>query len=271
MIPTTMRLAAAAAMCLLLASWAAAGEAPASSPQTGPKETFHIYLLMGQSNMAGRGQVAAEDKTVHPRVFMFNRERKWAPAADPLHFDKSAAGVGPGLAFGKAMADRDPSVRIGLVPCAVGGTSISKWLPGAKDSATGTHPYDDAVARARAAVGDGVLKGIIWHQGEGDSSAKSAPLYGERLAAFIERLRKDLGAPDVPFVAAGLGDFVVSRNAEAGVVNQAMERLAGRVKNYAFVNSLGLKDKGDRLHFDAASARELGRRYAEAMAKLAKP
>jgi len=271
MIPNTVRHASAAFACLVFASWAAAGEAPASSPPTGPKQTFHIYLLIGQSNMAGRGQVAAEDKTVHPRVFMFNRARQWAPAANPLHFDKPAAGVGPGLAFGKAMADRDPSVRIGLVPCAVGGTSISKWMPGAKDDATGTHPYDDAIARARAAVEDGVLRGIIWHQGEGDSSAQSAPLYGERLAAFIERLRKDLGAPDVLFVAAGLGDFVVSRNAEAGVVNQAMERLAGRVKNYAFVNSTGLKDKGDRLHFDAASARELGRRYADAMARLTKP
>jgi hypothetical protein len=71
--------------------------------------------------MAGRGKVEKEDLTPHPRVFMLGKDQSWAPAVEPLHWDKAAAGVGPGLAFGKAMADADPKIRIGLVPCAAGG------------------------------------------------------------------------------------------------------------------------------------------------------
>src|SRR5262245_33767010 len=70
------------------------------------KEKFHLYLLIGQSNMAGRGTVEEQDKRPHPRVLMFTKENTWAPAVDPLHFDKpAAAGVGLGSSFGRAMAD----------------------------------------------------------------------------------------------------------------------------------------------------------------------
>ena len=98
----------------------------------GENETapMRLYLLIGQSNMAGRGRVVAEDKTPHPRVFVLDKADEWAPAVDPLHFDKPFAGVGPGLAFGKAMAEADPEARIGLVPCAAGGSPISVWRAG---------------------------------------------------------------------------------------------------------------------------------------------
>jgi len=115
---------------------------------------------------------------------------------------------------------------------------------------------------------DGVLKGILWHQGEGDSNEVDAERYEERLIALIRSLRADLGVPDVPFVCATLGDFVVARNPWARIVNQALERLPDRVERTACVDAGGLKHKGDELHFDAASARELGKRYARAMVRL---
>ena len=66
-----------------------------------PKERFHLYLLIGQSNMAGRGAIEEQDKTPHPRVLKFTKENTWAAAIDPLHFDKPAiAGVGLGSSFG---------------------------------------------------------------------------------------------------------------------------------------------------------------------------
>jgi len=154
-----------------------------------PDPNFHLYLLIGQSNMAGRGALDAESTTPHPRVEMLSKDLTWKPATDPLHFDKPAAGVGPGLAFGKQMAEADPKVRIGLIPCAVGGTSIDVWKPGAEDIATKTHPDDDMLKRIQEAQKTGVLKGIIWHQGE---SNRRDGLYGQKLTDLIALLRQEL-------------------------------------------------------------------------------
>lgn len=229
---------------------------------------FHLYLLIGQSNMAGRGQVEPQDREIHPRVFMLDKAGKWAPAADPLHFDKPIAGVGPGLAFGRIMADRDSSIRVGLIPCAAGGSPISVWKHGGFWEQTNSKPYDDAIERTRIAIKDGVLKGILWHQGESDSNEKDAELYEDRLVELINTLRKELKAPDVPFIAATLGDFVVEGNPHARVVNEALRRIPQQVKNAACVDSSGLEHKGDNVHFSAESARELGRRYSKAMIRL---
>ncbi|WP_298863292.1 sialate O-acetylesterase, partial [uncultured Gimesia sp.] len=85
------------------------------------KEKFHIYLLMGQSNMAGRGKVVPATNVPHPRVLKLDKKGDWVPATDPLHFDKpTIAGVGPGSAFGPAMADANSEVTIGLIPAAFG-------------------------------------------------------------------------------------------------------------------------------------------------------
>lgn len=88
------------------------------------KEKFHIFLLAGQSNMAGRGKIEAEDKVPHPRVLVLSKQGEWKPAMAPLHYDKDAAGVGLGSSFAVALAEKDPSVTIGLVPTACGGSSI---------------------------------------------------------------------------------------------------------------------------------------------------
>ena len=70
----------------------------ASSQPAVPKNNFHLYLLVGQSNMAGRGEIQQEDNTPHPRVLMLSKENRWQPAVEPLHFDKpDIVGTGPGL------------------------------------------------------------------------------------------------------------------------------------------------------------------------------
>lgn len=228
-------------------------------------EAFHLYLLVGQSNMAGRGQVEAQDKEAHPRVFALDRGNKWIPATDPIHFDKPIAGVGPGLTFGKTMANHDPSVRIGLIPCAAGGSPITVWKRGGYWEQTKSNPYDDALDRTRTAMVDGILKGILWHQGESDSNQNDAELYEGRLVALISALRMDLGTPGVPFTFATLGDYFVEGNPWAQIVNGALGRIPQQAKHTACVNSGGLGHKGDDLHFSAEAARELGRRYAEAI------
>jgi acetyl esterase/lipase len=234
-----------------------------------PKEKFHLYLLVGQSNMAGRGTVEEQDRTPHPRVLTLNEKDEWAPAAEPLHFDKpKIAGVGPGFAFGKAMAEAEPGVTIGLIPCAVGGSPLASWQPKAVDEATKTTPYDTAIRRARRAMQDGTLKGILWHQGESDSNEKSAPKYGDRLEQTLGRLRDEVGGPGVCMVVGELGPHTLAKNPWAAKVNAELRYFGRRFDRCASVTAKGLKDKGDQTHLDAASAREFGRRYAAAMLRL---
>lgn len=234
-------------------------------------EPLHVFLLAGQSNMAGRGVVDSVDRVVHPRLLMLDRSGAWVPAIDPVHFDKSVAGVGPSRSFGLAVAGANPNGRIGLVPAAVGGSPIRAWEPGAFDSATQTHPYDDAIARARTAMKSGELRAILWHQGESDGNAESAPLYGQRLRALIERFRRDLGNPALPVLIGQLGRFDGVRWSPARErVDSAHRAIARDMPNVAFVSSDGLQHKGDQVHFSAASARELGMRYAEAWLRLSR-
>jgi len=227
---------------------------------------FHIYLLMGQSNMAGRGKITAEFRNMqHEHVVMLDSNYKWVAAKHPVHFDKpKVAGVGPGLSFGITMAEAYPDVKIGLVPCAVGGTSIQKWVPGGYDKTTNTHPYDDAVQRIEEAMKYGVIKGVIWHQGEANSGGESSKTYIAKLTELIDRVRTLVGNPDLPFVAGELGDF----KPHYQNINDVLKELPQKVSHTAVATSEGLKDKGDVTHFDGPSADELGKRFAAKIIEL---
>lgn len=234
------------------------------------KEDFHLFLLVGQSNMAGRGVVTPGDRKPNPRILMLDKDGRWLPAVDPMHFDKPAmVGVGPGRSFGLEIATARPGVTIGLIPCAVGGSPIDTWKPGAYDEPTKTHPWDDAMKRARAALKSGTLKGILWHQGESDSKPELASGYEAKLHDLIARFRRELKAPAVPFLAGQMGKFPDNPwTPEMEIVDQVHQDLPKHVEKTAFVSAAGLKHKGDKIHFDAESYRELGRRYAAAFLKM---
>ncbi|QDK78409.1 sialate O-acetylesterase [Spirosoma sp. KCTC 42546] len=225
---------------------------------------LQLFLLIGQSNMAGRGVPEAEDQTTHPRIWMLAKDQTWVPARDPMHFDKpDVIGVGPGFAFAKRLADAYPDMNIGLIPSAVGGSNIGVWKPGAYYEPTKSYPYDDALRRAKKALENGQLAGFIWHQGESDSNPERAIIYEEKLIELVQRFRNDLNAPNVPFVVGTLGDFVVDRDPEAKIVNEALQQATNHIPNSYCVLSSGLTDKGDSTHFDTGSARILGQRYAD--------
>jgi hypothetical protein len=228
--------------------------------------TFELYLLIGQSNMAGRGMISAEfaDQGA-PGLFMLNKENNWVPARHPLHFDKpTVAGVGPGLSFGITMAAQNPAHNIGLIPCAVGGTSINVWKPGGFDAATNTHPYDDMLLRLQAAQKTGRLKGVLWLQGESDSSPEKSPGYIQKLAILIEQIRLAADDPSLPFVAGELGRF----KEQYKNINSQLVHLPEMISHTAVASSEGLTDKGDLTHFDSKSADEYGKRFAEKMLSL---
>ena len=245
----------------------------------GQEKPYDLYLLIGQSNMAGRGTIEAQDTAFYPRVLTLDKENKWVAAKDPIHFDKTIAGVGLGRTFGIEMAKANPDAIIGLIPCAVGGSPIDAWQPGALYEETGSHPFDDMEKRLKIALKSGQLKGILWHQGESDSNPELCYEYQEKLEKLIQRVRTLAGDDDIPFVAGEIGRFKIKTNKEeypdlnpapAKVVMDATKKVVESDKRAAFVKANGLRDRGDRTHFNSNSYRIFGKRYAKAMQKLQK-
>lgn len=230
--------------------------------QVGWAQPVDLFLLIGQSNMAGRGVVGEADKLPIAGVFAFTKEKVWAPAVDPIHFDRpDRTGVGLGRSFAATLIQFKASQSIGLIPAAFGGSALQEWIPGS------TH-YTNAVERTKAALaaaGPGArLRGILWHQGEADSNDEErAVTYRLRFAKMIAALRKDLGAETVPVVVGQLGEFVLPKDySQLGRIQTELATIPLFVPLSGFVSSRGLKDKGDSLHFDTPSLKEFGRRYA---------
>lgn len=235
-----------------------------SAPKV-PKEKFLLVLLGGQSNMAGRGKVEAEDKVPDSRILALSRDGIWVPAVDPVHFDSPAAGVGPARSFARKLADANPGCVVGLIPAAVGNSSIKQFVPGARHPQSGSYPYDDLVSRARRAMQDGKLCAILWHQGESSlGSTADARAYRMELEQFLRRLRRELAAPEVPFL---VGEVRYREGTEENrILNQGMREFAEAGPCRGFVSTAGLA-LFDGVHFDRKSQQILGERYFEAFRK----
>lgn len=239
---------------MVLCALALAGNETLVAPMPS-KENLHVYLLIGQSNMAGRAPLAEGDMAPIPRCLLLNGSDEWEPARNPLNRhssirkDVSAQKMNPGYAFALTMAEQDKASTFGLVVNARGGTRIEEWGKGGVF-------YDEAIRRTKVAMKTGTLKGILWHQGEGNANDEA---YLEKLQALVSAFRSDFGMPDLP--------FVVGEVREGTRVNAQLSALPERVPATSCVSAKGLKTQ-DAWHFDAPSMRLLGQRYAEAILKL---
>ncbi|MBN2063770.1 MAG: sialate O-acetylesterase [Sedimentisphaerales bacterium] len=250
-------------LALTISSVAFSSEDNRSDLTSYSKDKVHLFLLAGQSNMAGRGVIDKDNNDPHPRIFALNKEGNWQPATDPIHFDKKAAGAGLARHFALALVEDDPNIVIGLIPAACGGSSISHWQPGAWFEPTQSHPYDDAISRTHIAMQSGTLKGILWHQGEADCKPGQAPEHKARLQELIKRFRTDLDAPDLPFIVGELGRFYAKDDPEyISLVNRALKEITGIVPFTAFVSCEDLTANPDQVHFNTASHKIFGARYA---------
>jgi hypothetical protein len=245
-----------------------------------PEGTTHLdlWLLCGQSNMKGRGFMP-EDPKNDPRIVMMHKmDDQWYLARHPLHLTGDAktfqghdnAGVGPGLAFAEVLAEQDKTAAIGLVPCAVGGSTIKLWLKGAK-------LYDDALRRAKLALQTTApvkarLRGILWLQGEANANAEELPLHADRLRAMIEAFRTDLAQPDLAFIACTIGEMQPEpRLSDLKSMNDIQLALPKTVPHTACVDARDLKTHiGDSVHFDTAAQNEIGKRFAAKLAEMQK-
>jgi len=241
---------------------------------------LHLFILAGQSNMVGMGNVyeLPEGFPRHKnRIWNFTNAYLWQrpkePIDSPLHqVDQvsrdNGAGVGPGLAFADRLAELQPGIQIGLIPCAKGASSIDEW----ERSKGRDTLYGSCLARARFASNKGTIRGILWYQGESDTYSQEAVLYWPlKFRTLIEHIRRDLQILDLPVVFVQIGKL-------AGVYeNQArfrywknMQREQRRLKlKYSRMVKADHLPVSDGIHLTTRGYLELGRELAEAMNVLA--
>ena len=253
------------------------------------KKNFHIYLAFGQSNMDGAGEIEEQDLTVSDRFKMMpaidfpskQREKwKWYTAVPPLC--RETSGLSPCDYFGRELVANLPEeITVGIINVAVPGCSIdlfdqdkcASYLSTAADwlqnfaKLYNNDPYQTLIDAAKVAQRDGVIKGILIHQGETNTGDQAWP---QNLKKIYDKILSDLGLKNED-VALLVGEVV---NADSGgscaAHNEVIAKVPNVIPNSYVIKSNGLPNKGDGLHFTSASYRIFGKRYAEAMLEVLK-
>lgn len=238
-----------------------------------------LFILAGQSNMAGRGEVPKSGQDANSKVFVFGNDYSWKIAVEPVddpsnQVDKVSedpdAGFSPALGFATSLLERRPDMAIGLIPCARGGSSIYAWRRSLSDNTL----YGSCLKRVRAASTMGNVAGILFFQGEADAIAPE--LYQEtvlfpnewsdRFKVFVNDFRSDLGLPELPVVFAQIG----TNTAPDIFINWAIVKEQQRSVEMPFCVMITTDDLalGDAVHFTSESYQIIGGRFAEAYLSL---
>ncbi|MBN2736549.1 MAG: hypothetical protein JXR70_06170 [Spirochaetales bacterium] len=238
---------------------------PVSTPTPEASPVFHVFLLLGQSNMAGFSKAQAADKVEDPRIQVLGFENcsatgrvtdQWDIACPPLHECWNGA-VGIGDWFAKTLIQYvKQGDTIGLVPCAISGERIETFMK------NGGSKYNWIIERARNAQNKGgVIEGIIFHQGESNSGDTSWP---GKVATLIRDIKSDLGLGNIPFIA---GELLYSGSCAGH--NTLINQLPNSITNCSVVSANGLlvdpSDTQWRLHFGHDDTVEFGKRFAAKM------
>ncbi len=228
---------------------------------------IHSFLIIGQSNMAGRGFFAdAEPLDTNGGRLKVLRNGRWQKMYRPVNPDRPFSGTCLAESFAKAYSDEHRDVDVGIIPCADGGTSLDQWQKGSL-------LFDNAINCARLAMRTSHLVGVLWHQGEGDCDEALYPLYFNKITAIMNALRSELGIYNLPIVVGGLGDFLKDRLESPALanytrINQALIQFAERTSHTVFVSAEGLTSNPDNLHFNHQSLQEFGLRYYDAFKRV---
>ena len=226
---------------------------------------MYSFLLVGQSNMAGRGFPAEVEPIPTEGIYVL-RNGRWWPMYVPVNPDRVKSGINLAETFVLRFLQDHPGDTVGIVPCADGGTCLDQWMPGQV-------LFDHAVMMTQLAQRSSTLCGILWHQGESDCYDERYPLYEEKCSHILQELRKAVKAPEVPVLLGGLGEYLEEnpnpRYLKYVHVNSALQAMAAKLPKFGDVASAGLGSNPDKLHFSAAALREFGHRYYEAYLRLA--
>lgn len=250
---------------------------------------FHIYLCLGQSNMEGYAKIEPQDTVVNKRFQVLeavncdnlNRKKgQWYTAVPPL--SRCTTGLTPSDYFGREMiANLPDDVKVGVINVAVGGCKIElfdkdkyeeyvstspNWLKSTVAQYDG-NPYARLVEMAKIAQKDGVIKGILLHQGESNTGDT---LWTKKVKIVYDNLLKDLNlkAASTPLLA---GEVVhADQNGVCASMNKIIATLPQTIPNSYVISSSGCPDGPDNLHFTAEGYRMLGKRYASKMLEVLK-
>ena len=229
---------------------------------------IHSFLLIGQSNMAGRGFKDEVEPIRNKELFVL-RNGRWRQMYVPVNADRPFSGICLAESFAD-LYQKEHDVQVGLIPCADGGTSLDQWQ-------VGSLLFDHACYMAELASRTSTIAGVLWHQGESECEASRFPLYEEKFLPILDAFRDKLGLHDVPFLLGGLGDFLPNYLSQGTPVpslsnyvhvNAALQTIANIRPHTGFVSAEGLTANPDNLHFNARSLREFGVRYYEQFCKL---
>ena len=228
-------------------------------------QEYDIFLLLGQSNMAGRGTMLEEDEEIiHENVYLLDGRGKAKPARNPLNRyssirkELSEQQIGPGYSFSKIIAEQTGR-KILLVVNARGGSKMDEWLKGSEAGY-----FDEAVRRARQAVKlGGKVKAILWHHGESDSRDTT---YLSRLAGMVQDLRAELGEPELPFIAAEHANW---RSASKGF-NSRLASIDIYIPNssYVYAHDCSMLKDEKNPSFGREGQILLGKRYARKVMRM---
>jgi peptidoglycan/LPS O-acetylase OafA/YrhL len=235
-----------------------------------------LFLLAGQSNMAGKGDLPPPSASVHDRVFIFGNDYRWHVATEPVDHPGSQvdpvsqdhwAGAGPALPFALEITKRDPSLVIGLIPCAMEETTISQWARNLSDRSL----YGSCLKRAQAAATMGEVAGLFFFQGEADAIDPKAfphltpiPMrWADRFSVMVSDFRRDLALPQLPVVFAQIGTTTLSTHIVPHWDTVKQQQRSVELADTAMIatDDLPLQDE---VHFTTASYQEIGRRFADA-------
>ncbi len=213
------------------------------------------FLMVGQSNMAGRGDIEDVDPIKNPLCKVL-RMGYWQRMDPPVNFDRDSAGISLAESFADDLANHSGQY-IGLIPCAYGGTTIRRWMPG-------EILYQNAVAMTKIAMQSSEFGGILWHQGENNCMPLDAEKYRADLITALTSLRKELGAEDLPLILGEVSENITEEwnvGDSPAQLNALLHTVAKELPHCAVASSKGLTLRPDGIHFDAPSCRELGHRY----------
>jgi len=227
---------------------------------------LHSFLLVGQSNAAGRGFIkdAAPLDNCGGKLKVL-RNGLWVPMYRPVNNDRGFSGTCLAESFAKAyyLDHAEENIQVGIIPCADGGTAIRQWMPGEV-------LFDNAVNCARLAMRSSKLVGILWHQGEQDCGAGTLDNYAEKFTEVMNAFRRELALPELPIIVGGLSDFLKNFDQSPALrdsyehFNELLSAAVSDIPNCSFVPTIGLPSNPDYLHFSAAALDELGLLYYEA-------
>lgn len=225
---------------------------------------IHSVLIIGQSNMAGRGFLNEVEPIVNKKLFVL-RNGRWRGMYVPVNPDRVKSGINLAETFADRYAS-DHDVEVGIIPCADGGSCLDQWVPGSL-------LFDHAVFQAKLAQRTSTIAAVLWHQGESDCGPKRYPVYEKKLKRIMDAFRKELDLYDVPLLVGGLGDYLQFCPREEHFenyvhINAALQSFAEKEPMTGFVSAEGLDSNPDYLHFSAKALREFGHRYYEEFLKL---